>query len=468
MAAESALSVARALFDEPGLRHDLRRRPLPEDVGHVLALIGSEGRQLEQAATELGANPRELQQAARFYVQEILLFPGADDYRLLGVAPGADTNTLKRHYRMLQSWLHPDRADAGTDRTVHAARINSAYRYLRHLPPTETARDRELATLDSRLRTQHWLRVEDEPVNRTGRNLALSGLALVMLGGGLWLAWRWQQVARDTPAWAYEPEPAPDRTPAKPAATGFAQALAHPDPTDDASLRPAPPESGSAPPAAEATATDSTDPETVAGTPLADVETQATASPPSGPIEADASRGDAVVQALVASRSTAVAPAVAPSTPAERPIGPAPTSKTLPTATAQDPDVPAQAAIAALSDMDAIQRDRAVQQRAHALLSFLTRRQTLPPPIWRSGHALDAAEAIRRDLGAGAGGRNRPQVVFDQVRWEIEAEQVSLQAPITPADRGAPRMLHARFRWHDQNWWVESVTLEGAEDAAGR
>lgn len=92
----------------------------------------------------------------------------------------------------------------------------------------------------------------------------------------------------------------------------------------------------------------------------------------------------------------------------------------------------------------------------------------MPPPIWRSGHALDDAEAVRRGLAAGASTRARPQVLFDQVRWEIDGEQVRLQAPIAPADRGTARLLHASFRWHDQDWWVESVSLESGEGATGR
>ena len=75
----------------------------------MLVLAGNDGSQLELAAAALGTDPAQLQQAARFYVLEVLLFPAANQHRLLGASPGADADTLKRHYRLLQAWLHPDR-----------------------------------------------------------------------------------------------------------------------------------------------------------------------------------------------------------------------------------------------------------------------------------------------------------------------------------------------------------------------
>ncbi len=477
MAGESALSLARALFDEPALRHDLRRRPVPGDLDQVLALIGNDGRQVERVAAALGADPGRLQQAARFYVQEILLFPGADDYRLLGVIPGTDSATLKHHYRILRSWLHPDRTDADPGRTAHAARINAAYRRLRRLLPAETVGGHQSTAVDSRLRTRHWLRVEDPPVRPAGRTLVIAGVAVAVLGGGLWLAWRWPQPPSDVPSWAYEPEPGPDRAGQSPARSDVAETRARRDPMDDPSPPPAASWNEAAPASSPAVATASAPADTATGTRAAALPAQAIATtarvpapPPS--TERDAPGPGAVATSGVASRPAMIAPlppapaaagrAVVPVAVPEAPAAPVASNASAPAPT------PAPVAAAAAAAADAHPRDRAVQKRAHALLTFLTRHQAVPPPIWRSGHALDDAEAVRRGLAVGASTRARPQVLFDQVRWEIDGEQVRLQAPIAPADRGTARLLHASFRWHDQDWWVESVSLESGEGATGR
>ena len=163
MAGAGAIAHALALFQQPGLRHDLRDQPLPGDVEQLLVLAGNEGPPLEQAAATLAIDPASLQQAARFYVLEVLLFAAADDYRLLGTSPGADAVTLKRHYRLLQSWLHPDRAEDGGGASVHAARINAAFHRLRRLPADDAGAagddctDPGLEDSEVAVRVQHWV-----------------------------------------------------------------------------------------------------------------------------------------------------------------------------------------------------------------------------------------------------------------------------------------------------------------------
>ncbi|UWX04061.1 hypothetical protein H1235_00685 [Pseudoxanthomonas sp. NC8] len=85
----------------------------------------------------------------------------------------------------------------------------------------------------------------------------------------------------------------------------------------------------------------------------------------------------------------------------------------------------------------------------------------MPPPIWRNGRALDTAEAIRRDL-AGDGGFRRPHMMQAQASRRIEPERARLQVPVQPADRSAPRLLHADLRWENEAWWVDSIALEDA------
>ncbi|MCY7313022.1 MAG: DnaJ domain-containing protein, partial [Pseudoxanthomonas sp.] len=112
------------------MRNMLREQPLPPDTGELLTLVAGSPEAVVVAARNCGEAPATVQEAACFFVQEVMLFPGADAYRLLGAQRGADDALLKAHYRALQSWLHPDRR--GNDlKSTYAARINSAWGRLR-------------------------------------------------------------------------------------------------------------------------------------------------------------------------------------------------------------------------------------------------------------------------------------------------------------------------------------------------
>ncbi len=111
-------------FRDPG-------RPLCGDAGPLLRLTC--GTTPDALSLPPGlASADEWQAAARFFVQQVLLAPGADNYRLLGVTPQAKDVEIKTHHRLLMRLLHPDREH--TDEAWHtaaAARINQAYATLR-------------------------------------------------------------------------------------------------------------------------------------------------------------------------------------------------------------------------------------------------------------------------------------------------------------------------------------------------
>ena len=123
-------------------------------------------------------------------------------------------------------------------------------------------------------------------------------------------------------------------------------------------------------------------------------------------------------------------------------------------AAAPVPDRPA----APPAEVDPVRTDQAMR-RARALIGFLTGPGQVPPPIWRSGQALEVAQATRVEL-AGQRRTRQPQVLHDQARWRIGPEQAQLQVPIRSGSGQAAHTLHAHFGWHDQDWWVESVALE--------
>lgn len=449
MPGEDIFTLAQALFQEPGLRHELRRSPVPDDIDRLLALVGHDRQLLEQRARALRTEPAQLQRIARFYVQEVLLFPDADDQRLLGAPAGADAATLKRHHRLLQSWLHPDRADPGSGEAIHSARINAAFQRLRRLPPADAAgAGGSDAPAERPVRVRHWVRVEDRPQAPTDRRFrrATPVLVLALVGGGAWMVWPSAQAPDPAYREVSETESAPgtaravlagvgagvDGLPAEPAGAGAGTAQAPDAPTaspDSAALTPAP---------------------------AAPLDQDLVPSPPAAPAPPQPQTG------TPAPRVAPVAVAAA-----DRPRAPIPQA---PPAAAGAPSADSAAApsavlatlFAAPSAAEAVpdpHRVRQAERRGGDLLAWLTRPASVPPPIWRSGQALDSAEAVRREL-AGGPGASRPQVLRGQARWRIEPERAQLQVPVQAAGDGAMRLLQAQLDWRDQEWWVESVSLD--------
>ena len=71
-----------------------------------------------------------VREAAAFFIEQILLYPDADSYRVLGARPGATYGELRRNMALLLRWLHPD-LDPHGERTVFAARVTRAWNDLK-------------------------------------------------------------------------------------------------------------------------------------------------------------------------------------------------------------------------------------------------------------------------------------------------------------------------------------------------
>lgn len=84
------------------------------------------GRQTEGSSDEIA-----LRNAACFFVRSALIYPQADHYSLLGLAPDSDIATIKDHYRLLMRLTHPDFSGTSPDWPPDAAvRLNLAYQVL--------------------------------------------------------------------------------------------------------------------------------------------------------------------------------------------------------------------------------------------------------------------------------------------------------------------------------------------------
>lgn len=104
-----ALGVALALARAPSLVQLVRRRSLPHDILVLIRIAGGCQETCQQAAQTSGETPTYIRDAAISYLMQILLYPGADSYRVMGVQQNAPQEMLREHMRWLMLWLHPDR-----------------------------------------------------------------------------------------------------------------------------------------------------------------------------------------------------------------------------------------------------------------------------------------------------------------------------------------------------------------------
>jgi hypothetical protein len=145
-AAPDSLSLAVALHQAPARFPELLRGHghLPSGVTILLRLAGGASLDDEEFVSPPLLSVPELRNAARFFVEQVLLSRDADHYRVLGVSHDAAIEEIKEHHRLLMRIFHPDRTDpeSNADAAI-AARINLAYNALR-LPADRAAYDAKL------------------------------------------------------------------------------------------------------------------------------------------------------------------------------------------------------------------------------------------------------------------------------------------------------------------------------------
>ena len=132
VATHDALALALAFFEAPGRFADLLhgRAPLPSGMTELLQVAA--GDLPDDAPPPMFVSLPELQRAALFFIEQVLLARGADHYRVMGLAPGAGAEQIKEHHRLLMRLFHPDRRSVPDERAdAAAARINRAYAVLR-------------------------------------------------------------------------------------------------------------------------------------------------------------------------------------------------------------------------------------------------------------------------------------------------------------------------------------------------
>src|SRR5262249_2036326 len=126
----AALRLALDLLHAPWRVRLVRREPLPEGVGLLLRVAAGDA-SAEQHSVELADRPLEvIRQAAAFFIEQILLSPDADSYRVLGANSDVGDGELRRNMASLMTWLHPD-TTREADRSLVAPRIATAWKDLK-------------------------------------------------------------------------------------------------------------------------------------------------------------------------------------------------------------------------------------------------------------------------------------------------------------------------------------------------
>jgi len=126
MGSRPAVKLAFDLLDFPSAVRATREAPLPQDVVTLLQIAAGDQEAASKAVRASGRPLRAVREAAGFYVEQILLFPEADSYRVLGGTPSASTADLRRNMALLLRWLHPD-LDPHGERSIFTTRVTKAW-----------------------------------------------------------------------------------------------------------------------------------------------------------------------------------------------------------------------------------------------------------------------------------------------------------------------------------------------------
>jgi hypothetical protein len=126
MSGARGIALALDLARMPALAQSIEKPPLPTDIFEVMRIATGSPEICQSASQVTGQPPAVLIEAARFYLQQMLLRPDADSYRVLGLPPGASRELARHHMQCLLQWLHPD-VNRDWD-SVYAKRVLKAWR----------------------------------------------------------------------------------------------------------------------------------------------------------------------------------------------------------------------------------------------------------------------------------------------------------------------------------------------------
>jgi hypothetical protein len=132
MAGAEALVVALALIERPHAARLAQLSRLPAGVTLVLEIAAGDEQAIDKAGQLTGRSKMTLQKAAGFFIEQVLLHPGGDSYRILGCDRGKPLGELRRNMALIMRWMHPDVASSTSsgerlDRSLYTNRVTQAW-----------------------------------------------------------------------------------------------------------------------------------------------------------------------------------------------------------------------------------------------------------------------------------------------------------------------------------------------------
>jgi hypothetical protein len=121
-----ALRTAIEIFYLPSQVRTLRSSPLPKGTNFLLRLAAGDAEAVSEAQLYSDRPSCARRQAAIFFIEQILLAPDSDEYRILGLDRTAGMSELRAHMALLLKWLHPDFA-SDNHRSRMARRVIEAW-----------------------------------------------------------------------------------------------------------------------------------------------------------------------------------------------------------------------------------------------------------------------------------------------------------------------------------------------------
>lgn len=126
----TALKAAIDLLHVPTRVRALRSQPLPEGVALLIEIAAGDDAATSHAI-EVSERPQQVvEDAATFFIEQILLSTDSDSYRILGTDHDAHATELRRNMALLLKWLHPD-LDRDGGRSIYAGRVTGAWEDLK-------------------------------------------------------------------------------------------------------------------------------------------------------------------------------------------------------------------------------------------------------------------------------------------------------------------------------------------------
>lgn len=126
MAGGVALRIAIELVHVPSKVRLVRATPLPSDTLTILQIAAGDRAVINASAVAIERMPEVVEDAAAFFIEQILFCAEADSYRVLGASPEATSLELRRNMALLLRWVHPD-LDRDGSRATFAVRVSRAW-----------------------------------------------------------------------------------------------------------------------------------------------------------------------------------------------------------------------------------------------------------------------------------------------------------------------------------------------------